>query len=48
MPRQKRSTHKTPLAEFLRKLIKDQNISILQAARIALRHLQRFLSGGFA
>ena len=35
MPRQKRSSHKTPLAEFLRKLIKEKNISILQAARTA-------------
>ena len=35
MPRLKRSTHKTHLAVFLQKLIKEQGISIMQAARIA-------------
>ena len=35
MPRLKRSSHKTHLSAFLQKIIKEQNISILQAARIA-------------
>lgn len=35
MPRQKRESHKTPLAQFLRRVLKEQNLSILQASRIA-------------
>ena len=35
MARQKRESHKTPLAQFLRRLMKEHDISILQAARIA-------------
>lgn len=35
MPRPKRTTHKTHLANFLRSVIKEKNISILEASRIA-------------
>jgi hypothetical protein len=35
MPRQKRDSHKTPLALFLRKVLKERDISILEASRIA-------------
>lgn len=35
MPRQKRSSHKTPLATFLQRILREQNISMLEAARIA-------------
>lgn len=35
MARQKRESHKTPLALFLRRLLKEQDVSILQASRIA-------------
>lgn len=35
MPRPKRTIHKTHLAIFLRSLIKEKNISILEASRIA-------------
>ncbi len=35
MPRLKRTTHKIHLATWLQKIIGDNNISILQAARIA-------------
>lgn len=35
MPRQKRESHKTPLAQFLRRVLKEQHLSILQASRIA-------------
>lgn len=35
MVRQKRESHKTPLALFLRRLMKEHDISILEAARTA-------------
>lgn len=35
MPRQKRESHKTPLAQFLRRVLKEHDVSILQASRIA-------------
>lgn len=35
MPRQKRGSHKTPLAQFLRKVLRENEVSILQASRIA-------------
>ena len=35
MARQKRESHKTPLAQFLRRLLKEQDVSIMQASRIA-------------
>jgi hypothetical protein len=35
MPRAKRKDHKTRLAEFLEQLLRDQNISAREAARIA-------------